>query len=258
MPTVNGVHSDGVNASEVTNGASEVTNGANEATNGANEVTNGANEVTNGANKVTNGANGVNGAGAHGSSEPYSVRREPYGTRRKMRIICMGTGFSGVYMSILHENVMKNNNVEYVCYEKNSDIGGTWFENRYPGCRCDKPSHEYSFTFEPKPDWKEYYAKAEDIHTYIKQVATKHGISKYTRLNHTVTGAKWDAQRHKWTVQIKPSEGEVFYDECDIFINAGGILKYGPCSSQSCVRSLLTIANGNGPISRVFKILKGK
>lgn len=65
----------------------------------------------------------------------YSIREEPFGTKRKVRVVLMGAGASTVNFLKKAEEQMQN--VELAVYEKNHDIGGTWLENRYPGCACD-------------------------------------------------------------------------------------------------------------------------
>ena len=68
----------------------------------------------------------------------------------KVDVLIVGGGFSGLCMAIkLREAGMKS----FLLLEKSDDIGGTWYDNRYPGCACDMPSHLYSFSFEPSPDW---------------------------------------------------------------------------------------------------------
>jgi cation diffusion facilitator CzcD-associated flavoprotein CzcO len=95
-------------------------------------------------------ANGVEANGlTNGDVRDAAPPSIPLGARRRLRVACMGAGFSGVYMSILAEKVLHE--IDLVIYEKNSDLGGTWFENRYPGCACDIPAHNYTYSFEPYP-----------------------------------------------------------------------------------------------------------
>ena len=84
-------------------------------------------------------ANGVetNGAVNGDVKENGETHWKPLGARRRLRVACMGAGFSGVYMTILAEKVLQD--IDLVVYEKNSDLGGTWFENRYPGVHATSP-----------------------------------------------------------------------------------------------------------------------
>jgi hypothetical protein len=68
-------------------------------------------------------------------SSGYRIREEPFGTRRKLRVVLMGAGASTV--NFLKKTEERMHNLDVTVYEKNHDIGGTWLENRYPGCACD-------------------------------------------------------------------------------------------------------------------------
>lgn len=67
--------------------------------------------------------------------KPYIVWDQPLGTIKPIRMIAIGAGASGINLAYQTKNFLKN--VELVVYEKNPDVGGTWYENRYPGCKCD-------------------------------------------------------------------------------------------------------------------------
>lgn len=68
-------------------------------------------------------------------AQGYRIREEPFGTRRKVRVILMGAAASTVNFLKKAEEEMQN--LDITVYEKNHDVGGTWLENRYPGCACD-------------------------------------------------------------------------------------------------------------------------
>jgi len=90
----------------------------------------------------------INGIQQHGDNTEYDpFDLEPLDYRRPLRVAVIGAGFSGLYMTILAEKVVKN--VDLVVYEKNPELGGTWFENTYPGLACDIPAHNYTYSFEP-------------------------------------------------------------------------------------------------------------
>ena len=64
------------------------------------------------------------------SKDGYEIIEEPIGTRRPLRIVCMGAGYSGVMMGIVYSEKLKGRNASFTIYERNSDLGGTWLENR--------------------------------------------------------------------------------------------------------------------------------
>ena len=68
---------------------------------------------------------------------PIKLKEEPVENFRPLRVICIGAGYSGIYMAIRIPEWLRN--VDLTVYDKNADIGGTWYENRYPGCACDIP-----------------------------------------------------------------------------------------------------------------------
>ncbi|KAJ5595436.1 uncharacterized protein N7459_001644 [Penicillium hispanicum] len=118
---------------------------------------------------------------------------------RPMRVVIIGAGISGIIACIRFAQRIPN--LDLCVYDKNADIGGTWFENRYPGCACDIPAHTYQATFEPNKEWSKFYASAPEIHGYWKRVAEKYGCMKHIKLNHQVSGAVWDENTSKWQLQ---------------------------------------------------------
>ena len=101
----------------------------------------------------------------------------------------IGSGFSGLGMAIR----LKQEGIEdFTVLERGDDVGGTWHYNTYPGCACDVPSHLYSFSFAPNPQWSETYSRQPEIHDYLRRVADEHGVREKVRLNCTVEGIEWD------------------------------------------------------------------
>ena len=110
-------------------------------------------------------------------------------------------------------------------YDKNPEVSGTWFENQYPGCASDIPSHNYTYTFEPKENWSSVFASAREIKEYFVSFKDKYGLGKYIRLQHQVIGARWVDDADEWIITVKDMAfGSSFDHTCDIFINAGGYL----------------------------------
>jgi len=83
--------------------------------------------------------------------ESYVVNERPLGTPQRLRIITIGAGASG--LNIAQQVGKHMQEIDLQIYDKNADVGGTWLENRYPGCGCDIPSHNYQYTWEPNPNW---------------------------------------------------------------------------------------------------------
>ena len=128
-------------------------------------------------------------------AEPTTPAHEPVHTRA----IIIGTGFSGLGMAIK----LQQQGVDFVILEKFGDVGGTWRDNSYPGCACDIPSHLYSFSFEPKPDWKNPFSYQPEIWDYLKGVTEKYGLRRYIEFNSHVDRAHWDDDEQRWHVFTK-------------------------------------------------------
>lgn len=146
-----------------------------------------------------------------------------FGSKRKLRVVLLGSGLSGINFFKFAED--KATNLEIRCYEKNEDIGGTWLENRYPGCACDIPSVVYQFPWRPAR-WSKYYSYAPEIWQYVKMVADENDfVNKYVKLAHEVKSASWDTETGQWTVEIEDLKaGRTFKDSCDFIINCTGVL----------------------------------
>ena len=88
-------------------------------------------------------------------------------------IAIVGAGFSGLGMAIR----LKLEGIEdFVVLERHDDVGGTWWVNTYPGCACDVPSHLYSFSFAPNPDWTQTYSAQPEIRDYLLRLAREHDL----------------------------------------------------------------------------------
>src|SRR5579872_1841427 len=94
-------------------------------------------------------------------------------------VLIVGAGFSGLCMAMKLREAGMNS---FLVIEKSEGIGGTWWENRYPGCACDIPSHLYSFSFELNPKWSRMFAGREEIQEYLEKSVERHGIRDRLRL----------------------------------------------------------------------------
>src|SRR3954465_15583800 len=129
-------------------------------------------------------------------------------------VAIIGSGFSGIGLAIR----LKQDGVEdFVVLERNEGVGGTWWANTYPGCACDVPSHLYSFSFAPNPDWTRTYSRQPEIREYLRRVASEHGVTPHIRLDTEVRGARWDEDH--W--EIETSQGPV---TAKVLVSAAGPL----------------------------------
>lgn len=159
------------------------------------------------------------------SPNGYSIQEQPLHTRRPIHILIVGAGAAG--LQIAYKALRQLPDVTFTIYEKNSDVGGTWLENRYPGCTCDIPSHSYQFSFWRKPDWKSYYAGAEEIRRYLKDFAVQNDLERFIHFRHRIEEAQWDEQKGVWRLTGRRPDGSEFSDEGEVLASCHGVLKYG-------------------------------
>jgi cyclohexanone monooxygenase len=121
-------------------------------------------------------------------------------------VVVVGAGMSGLYAL----KVLRERGLRVVVLEKGSGVGGTWFWNRYPGARCDIPSMEYSFGFDPELEqewvWTEHFASQPEIERYLNHLADRYDLRRDIRLSTGVTAATFDEANNTWTVETETGE----------------------------------------------------
>ena len=128
-------------------------------------------------------------------------------------------------------------------FEKGTQVGGTWFDNHYPGAACDVPAYLYSFSFGPQAHWSRKYPTQPEILEYFETFAAHFDISEHVHLETEVLGATWDQDRLCWTVNLKDlREGSVRSEDFDIVINAVGQL------SRPAIPSIPGLAERTAPV----------
>jgi len=135
------------------------------------------------------------------------------------KAIIIGAGVSGICAAIrLHEM-----GVECQIFEKNEGFGGTWWENRYPGCGVDTPNLTYTFSFAAN-DWSRYFPLQEEILGYLEKTANQHELREHVAFDTKVERARWREEDAKWEVQVTDREGRGQTYYADILISATGVL----------------------------------
>ncbi|MEE2665426.1 MAG: NAD(P)/FAD-dependent oxidoreductase, partial [Myxococcota bacterium] len=122
---------------------------------------------------------------------------------RDFHVLIIGAGFGGVCAAVRLEQA----GIPYTICEKNDAVGGTWYENSYPDLRVDVPNHFYSYSFEPNPDWSDYFARRDELEAYIGACARKHGIDQRVRFSTEVVEATYDEPSARWRVRVRDAEG---------------------------------------------------
>jgi cation diffusion facilitator CzcD-associated flavoprotein CzcO len=142
-------------------------------------------------------------------SEPQASgefpRSEPQasGEVERMKIAILGAGVSGLCMGI---QLKKAGIDSFTIFEKSERVGGTWNDNTYPGACCDVPSHFYSFSFEPNPDWSRAFSPQPEIQAYLERCADKYGLRPHLRFGVEIAGACFDERAGLWRIRTTAGE----------------------------------------------------
>jgi len=158
--------------------------------------------------------------------EEPDPRRFEWGQRpdpavlRDFHVVIIGAGFGGVCAAVRLEQA----GIPYTICEKNDSVGGTWYENSYPDLRVDVPNHFYSYSFEPNPDWSNYFSRRDELEAYIGACARKHGILERVRLGTEVVEATYDEPSAQWRVRIRGEDGSEEVLTANAVISAVGML----------------------------------
>ncbi len=134
-----------------------------------------------------------------------------------LRFAVIGAGMAGILAAI---KLREAGHEDVVVYEKADRPGGTWRENTYPGIACDVPSHLYSYSFAPNPDWSHRFSPGAEIQAYFEGVAERHGIDRITRFGTEIVRCRFDEGR--W--QLEAQDGST--DTVDFVIAATGVLHH--------------------------------
>ncbi|KAL7277473.1 hypothetical protein ACG7TL_008394 [Trametes sanguinea] len=164
-----------------------------------------------------------------GASEarPYTLGDYCIDEYRPIRVVVVGAGFSGITAGVRFQQKIPN--VSLAIYEKSAGVGGTWFNNKYPGLTCDIPSICYQLTFQEKRDWSAFYAPGAEIREYLEGIVEKYKLKKYIKLQHEVIHAQYDESAGKWHVRVRrinteSGDFEEFEDVADVLLTAFGSL----------------------------------
>ncbi|WP_327355489.1 flavin-containing monooxygenase [Streptomyces sp. NBC_01304] len=136
--------------------------------------------------------------------------------REHVRVAVIGSGFGGLGAAV---RLRREGITDFVVLERAGAVGGTWRDNSYPGCACDVPSHLYSFSFAPNPDWPRTFSGQERIQEYLEHVADTFRLRPHIRLNSEVKQMRWDAEELRW--EIESSSGSL---TADVVVSATGPL----------------------------------
>ncbi|MEU9577265.1 flavin-containing monooxygenase [Streptomyces chilikensis] len=134
-----------------------------------------------------------------------------------VRVAVIGAGFGGLGAAV---RLRREGVTDFVVLERASAIGGTWRDNSYPGCACDVPSHLYSFSFAPNPDWPRAFSGQQHINAYLEDVADTFGLRPHLRFDSEVARMAWDGRELRWVIETRGGATLT----ADVVVNATGPL----------------------------------
>ncbi|KAF5675761.1 ACB 4-hydroxyacetophenone monooxygenase [Fusarium heterosporum] len=136
---------------------------------------------------------------------------------------CIGAGFSGIALGATLKRWYGITDIRL--FERNSELGGTWFVNKYPGAACDVPSVLYSYSFEPNPHWSRVLPSQQELWEYQKRVAAKYDLPSKITLGVEVRSCQWVEEKKIWMLDIRDCKtGDFFHHECRFLFAGSGIL----------------------------------
>jgi len=126
----------------------------------------------------------------------------------QQHVLIVGAGVCAIALGV----ALSRLGIPYTIVEKNDELGGTWYINRYPGCGVDTPNHSYSYSFGPRNPWTRYFCQREELLDYLKKVAAEYGIREHLRLNTELKSSRWDQSKRRWISTLKTKHGDEIFE----------------------------------------------
>jgi len=142
--------------------------------------------------------------------------QELFGAAGTPRVVVVGGGFGGIAVGVKLKKAGINT---FTIYESSLGVGGTWWDNTYPGAEVDVNSNVYCYSFKSHA-WSRTHAQQAELQKYVEEVVDEFGLRPHVQLGVTVTSADWDDERHQWNVSL--DSGAVA--TCHALVSAVGFL----------------------------------
>src|SRR5437764_4677591 len=137
----------------------------------------------------------------------------------QQHVLIVGAGVCAIALGV----ALWRLGIPYTIVEKNDELGGTWYVNRYPGCGVDTPNHSYSYSFGRRNRWTRYFAQRQELLDYLKKVALEYDIRKHIRLSTELTSSRWDENKQPWTSNLETGDGPEQFESTTL-VSASGQL----------------------------------
>lgn len=132
-------------------------------------------------------------------------------------VVIVGAGVFGLCLA----SQLKRLDVPFTILERNEEVGGTWLNNRYPGCGVDTPNHFYAYSFAPNPGWRHYFSPRDELQAYLEAFATDHDLRRHIRFGVEFEGAAWNERSQRWQIEASEPAGS-FGLESNVLVVATG------------------------------------
>ncbi|WP_299113668.1 NAD(P)-binding domain-containing protein [uncultured Bradyrhizobium sp.] len=137
----------------------------------------------------------------------------------RQHVLIVGAGVCAIALGV----ALGRLGIPYTIVEKQDEIGGTWYVNRYPGCGVDTPNHSYSFSFGARNPWTRYFAQRQELLDYLLKVVREHDIRRHVRLSTELVASHWDEGNRRWISTLRTANGEQTF-ESTVLVSAIGQL----------------------------------
>jgi len=127
---------------------------------------------------------------------------------QQQHVLIVGAGVCAIALGV----ALGRLGIPYTIVEKNDELGGTWYVNRYPGCGVDTPNHSYSFSFGARNPWTRYFAQRQELLDYLRKVALEHDVRGHMRFRTQLTSSRWDESKRRWISTLKTENGEDVFE----------------------------------------------
>ncbi|MEM7286585.1 MAG: NAD(P)/FAD-dependent oxidoreductase [Actinomycetota bacterium] len=133
-------------------------------------------------------------------------------------VVIVGTGVFGLCLAAKLDAL----GVPFTMLDRNTEVGGTWLNNRYPGCGVDTPNHFYSYSFAPNPGWRHYFSPRDELQAYVEQCATDFGVRDRIRFGRRLTAARWNESLRRWKLTAELVDGSSEEFDARVLVAATG------------------------------------
>lgn len=145
---------------------------------------------------------------------------DPQAIPQDYRVLVIGAGMSGILAAVR----LQEAGIPFLVVDKNPEIGGTWYENTYPGCQVDSANHLYNYIFAPKNQWSAHFSQQRELFEYFNEVVGMYDLRRHMHLGSEVVEAAYDERRDCWQVSLRGADGKASNEQFSAVISACGQL----------------------------------